>query len=134
MVIRLETETGSASHETPGLHRKEHHAPSTSSLFPRSGPCQGHRHGRKPLLHSSATCHTVVTALTAALNPSHNSPNRPGVSHTQSFSLCSLHFKNLSTHQSFSHHIYANTPGHKYCKVQYYPTVFKPTCLPALQR
>lgn len=78
VVMRLETGTGSASLKTPRLQRKKQHKLSISSLFPRWGPCQGHRHGQRPLLPSSATCHPVGNSTDSCPEfQSLNSPNGP---------------------------------------------------------
>lgn len=78
VVMRLETGTGSASLKTPGLQRKKQHELSISSLFPRSGPYQGHGHGQRPFLPSSATCHPVGNRTDRCPEfQSLNSPNSP---------------------------------------------------------
>lgn len=102
-------------------------------LFPRWGPCQGHRHGQRPLLPSSATCHPVgnSTGQLPWIPVTEFSQRSPWASHTHP--LLFLYCKNLPTHQKFSHHhLCAYTLGHKYCKVQHHPVVFQPTHLLAL--
>lgn len=133
--MRLETGTSSASLKTPGLQRKKQHELSISSLFPRSGPYQGHRHGRQLLLSSSATCHTVGDSTDScpefqSLN-SHNSPHEPPTLNPPP-ALCTARI--YLPYQKFSHHLCAYTLIHKCCKVQQHPTVFQPTHLPTLQR
>ena len=73
--MRLETGTSSASLKTPGLRGKSN---MNSAFLPSFQGQDRHRHGRRPLLPSSATCHTVGDSTDSCPEfQSLNSPNSP---------------------------------------------------------